>query len=271
MIGFAAAFGLLAVFVAQNWLNSQAVRTTAADPQLPQPQAKTIVVAKQPLRFGARLEAGMLREVLWPANELPDGAFGSIGDLMRGGERLTLTAIEPNEPVLAVKITGAGQRATLSALVQPGMKAVTIRVNDVEGVGGFVLPGDRVDIILTRNKGDNVSSEVVLQNSRVLAVDQSADERASKAAVARSVTLEVGMTEAQKVGLAASVGTLSLVLRKAGESAEVKTRRVSLKDLVLGNNGEDGETTTVVVTRATSKQEYSVRVEEAGIKSAGAR
>ena len=83
------------------------------------------------------------------------------------------------------------------------MKAVTIRVNDVEGVGGFVLPGDRVDVVLTRqiDKGA-ATTEVVLQNARVLAVDQIADERAAKATVAKSVTLEVDTVAAQKVWLA---------------------------------------------------------------------
>ena len=103
------------------------------------------------------------------------------------------------------------------------MKAVTIRVNDVEGVGGFVLPGDRVDVVLTRqiDKG-SATTEVVLQNARVLAVDQIADERAAKATVAKSVTLEVSTVEAQKVWLASSVGNLSLLLRKAGETAETQ-------------------------------------------------
>jgi pilus assembly protein CpaB len=175
-----------------------------------------------------------------------------------------LTAVEANEPVLALKITGAGQRATLSALVKPGMKAVTIRVNDVEGVGGFVLPGDHVDVVLTRqiDKG-SATTEVVLQNTRVLAVDQSADERSFKAAVAKSVTLEVDTVEAQKVWLASSVGSLSLLLRKAGESAGVKTRKITLND--LGSNDpisdDKAATTTVVVTRAAAKQEYTVPVE----------
>src|ERR1700681_2862360 len=134
---------------------------------------------------------------------MPSGAFNKISDVLSGGRRVVLTAIEPNEPVLALKITGAGQRATLSALVRPGMKAVTIRVNDVEGVGGFVLPGDRVDVVLTRqlDKG-SATTEVVLQNAKVLAVDQISDERSAKAAVAKSITLEVSTIGAKKEGLA---------------------------------------------------------------------
>jgi pilus assembly protein CpaB len=266
MIGFAVVFGLLAVFIAQVWLNNQAsmqARNMEANKQ--QVATRTIVVAKEPLRFGTELSAAMLQEVPWPAESLPSGAFTAIKDILSGGRRVVLSAIEANEPVLALKITGAGQRATLSALVKPGMKAVTIRVNDVEGVGGFVLPGDHVDVVLTRQieKG-SATTDVVLQNTRVLAVDQSADERTSKAAVAKSVTLEVNTVEAQKVWLASSVGSLSLLLRKAGETAEVKTRKITLKDLgTLEPVSEQkvAVTATVVVTRASAKQEYTVPVE----------
>jgi pilus assembly protein CpaB len=265
MVGFAVVFGLLAVFIAQSWLSNQAAMQ-AKNQRGPEQavSTQTIVVAKEPLRYGFELNASMLKEVSWAGDAVPAGAFHKIGDLLKGGRRIVLAAIETNEPVLALKVTGAGQRATLSSLVADGMKAVTIRVNDVEGVGGFVLPGDHVDVVLTRNKsGSAPTSEIVLQNTRVLAVDQSADERATKAAVSKSVTLEVSTVDAQKVWLAASVGNLSLLLRKAGETAEVKTRQISLKDLagqVLGM-ADNGDTATVVVTRGSAKQDYKVPVE----------
>jgi pilus assembly protein CpaB len=266
MIGFAVVFGLLAVFIAQAWLNNQAsMQAKNFEANKKSVAMQTVVVAKQPLRFGTELTASMLQEEPWPVASMPAGAFTKISDVLHGGRRVVLTAIEPNEPVLSLKITGPGERATLSALVKPGMKAVTIRVNDVEGVGGFVLPGDRVDVVLTRQieKG-SASTEVVLQNTRVLAVDQSADERAAKAAVAKSVTLEVSTVEAQKVWLASSVGNLSLLLRKAGDVAETKSRKITLNDL-SGNepviSSDKVATTTVVVTRAAAKQEYTVPVE----------
>ncbi len=265
MIGFAVVFGLLAVFIAQAWLNNQAsMQAMNLEANKKQVAMKTIVVAKQPLRFGTELNASLLQEVPWPEASTPAGAFTKISDVLHGGRRVVLAAIEPNEPVLSLKITGPGERATFSALVKPGMKAVTIRVNDVEGVGGFVLPGDRVDVVLTRqiDKG-SATTEVVLQNTRVLAVDQSADERAAKAAVAKSVTLEVSTVEAQKVWLASSVGNLSLLLRKAGETAETKTRKISLNDLSSNEpiSNDKVATATVVVTRAAAKQEYTVPVE----------
>ena len=264
MICFAVVFGLLAVFIAQVWLNNQAaMRAKSMQTEVKPVATQTIVVAAQPLRFGAELSAAMLKEMPWPQEALPAGAFHKIKDVLTG-RRVVLTAIEANEPVLALKITGAGERATLSSLVHKGMKAVTIRVNDVEGVGGFVLPGDRVDVVLTRqiDKG-SATTEVVLQNTRVLAIDQIADDRAAKATVAKSVTLEVNTVEAQKVWLASSVGNLSLLLRKAGETAETKTRKITLNDLGSNDPVDTGKvaTTTVVVTRPSAKQEYTVPVE----------
>jgi pilus assembly protein CpaB len=272
MIGFAVVFGLLAVFIAEVWLNNQAsIQKRNLEAGKTPIQTQTIVVAKQPLRFGAELNAGMLQEVAWPAEARPAGAFAKISDLLSGGRRVVLAAIEENEPVLSLKITGAGQRATLSALVKPGMKAVTVRVNDVEGVGGFVLPGDHVDVVMTRqiDKGA-ATTEVILQNRRVLAIDQSADERAAKAAIAKSVTLEVETVEAQKVWLASSVGNLSLLLRKAGETDSAKTRKISLKDLENSEPTDSGNvgTRTIVVTRASAKQEYTVPAEPRGLADA---
>jgi len=264
MIAFAVVFGLLAVFIAQAWLNNQAdLRAKNFDANKPVVATQTIVVAKQPLRFGVQLEPTMLAEVPWPKQALPAGAFAKIGDLLKGGPRVVLAAIEPNEPVLALKVTGSGQRATLSALVAPGMKAVTIRVNDVEGVGGFVLPGDRVDVALTRQVDKaSASTEVVLQDAKVLAIDQSADERATKTSIPKSVTLEVDTFDAQKLSLASTVGTLSLLLRKAGDTAARKTRKITLKDLSSADPGDEKRNSaTVVVIRATTAQEYNVPVE----------
>ena len=160
----------------------------------------------------------------WPEDALPAGAFGKIGELT-ATKRVVLMPIDVNEAILASKITGPGQRATLSAMLQDGMKAVTIRVNDVEGVAGFVLPGDHVDVVLTR-QGDKETqvNDVVIQNARVLAIDQIADERTEKPSVVKAVTLEVDVTDGQKLALASAVGTLSLMLRKAGEVAERRLR-----------------------------------------------
>jgi pilus assembly protein CpaB len=266
MIGFAVLFGLLAVFVAQAWLTSQAdARMKSLEAQKHLPTTQTIVVASKPLRFGNELAAPMMHEIPWSADALPAGTFAKISDVLAGGKRVVLAAIEVNEPILSVKITGPGQRATLSAVLHDGMKAITIRVSDVEGVAGFVLPGDRVDIALTRLDGKGgATTDVVLQNAQVLAIDQVADERTAATSVAKSVTVEVDTVAAQKLDLAASLGSLSLMLRKAGETTSPKSLRVSLKDLfsdVVADMGAAHTTTTITIKRGTAKEDYSVPIE----------
>jgi pilus assembly protein CpaB len=278
MIAFAVVFGVLAVFVAQSWLNSQAERRMRSLEANRKPvSTRTIVVAAKPLRFGQELTAAQLREMEWPTDALPSGAVSKISDLVSEGRRVALTAIEPNEPVLTTKITGPGQRATLSAMLRDGLKAVTVRVNDVEGVAGFVLPGDRVDVALTRQVDkNNASTEIVLQNVRVLAIDQIADERTDKPSVVKAVTLEADVVGAQKLQLSASVGTLSLMLRKAGEANAEYTRRITLSDLGTATTpvaqerkGSTG-VTTVTVSRSSVRQEYSVPIEGAELHAANA-
>ena len=288
MIGFAVVFGLIAVFLAQSWLNAQAemrLRNIEAQNQRKPLATQTIVVASKPLRYGAELSPSSLREIAWPEDAVPSGAFTKIDDLLNSnGRRIVLTAIEANEPILASKITGPGQRATLSASLGNGMKAVTIRVNDVEGVAGFVLPGDRVDVMLTRQKDNNgrerSSTDVVLQNVRVLAIDQIADERNDKPAVARAVTIEVDTMSAQKVALAASIGTLSLMLRKAGEATIGATRAISLSELTgveLVQPQELPPYAMIKVYRPTKgaekyvREDYSVPAEEGKSATVGRR
>ena len=276
MIAFAVVFGLLAVFVAQTWLNSAAEqRMKSLEANKKPVSTRTIVVAAKPLRFGNEVTREHLREVPWPEASLPAGSFAKADEILTGGKRVALAAVEPNEPMLASKMTGPGQRATLSAMLRDGLKAVTVRVNDVDGVAGFVLPGDHVDVSLTRqiDKG-NATSEVVLQNVRVLAIDQTADERLEKPAVVKAVTLEVDVIGAQKMSLAASVGSLSLILRKAGEANNQYTRRITLSDLsgpttpvTQEKKGSTG-LTTVAVRRASSREEYSVPVENLGLRLA---
>jgi pilus assembly protein CpaB len=261
MIAVAAVFGLLAVFVAQSWLNRQAeARLRSIEAQQASPvAARTLVVAARPLRFGTEVTAAALRELPWASDAVPAGAFASVRDVLAGGKHIVLTAIEANEPVLSSKITGSGQRATLSAVIAEGKKASTIRVNDVDDVAGFVLPGDRVDVMLSRqtDKGTAIN-DVVLKNAKVLAVDQLADDRADKPALAKAVTLEVDIAGAQKLSLAGQIGTLSLALRKAGDSDPVNSRPITLVDLFNSKSDDHDRYATITVVRAANKTIYSV-------------
>jgi pilus assembly protein CpaB len=240
MLILAVLFGSGAVFVTKLWMDNQRLLVTPAEAGLP--PTTTVVVAATSLRFGDQLQNDNLREIPWPNGNVPSGGFETREQILAEGERFVITAIEANEPVLSWKITGPGQRASLSAVVEAGMKAVTIRVNDVLGVAGFVLPGDRVDILLTRSgrRADDDSEtsyvDVLLQGVKVLAIDQLADERSDDPQVAKAVTLEVDTEQAQKLTLAANVGQLSLALRNIAQGEAEITRRVTISDLNAGTD-----------------------------------
>ncbi len=276
-------------FLALKWLEQQRQLARPAPATAPTPAKKaTILIATAPLRFGAELSIANTKEIEWTAGAIPPGSYSSKDQLFKAGERrVVLSAIEPNEPIFKWKITGPGQRASLSAVIGVGMKAVTIRVNDVLGVAGFVLPGDRVDVMLTRSQmidGDiqkkKTFTDMLLQNVRVLGVDQIADDRTEKASVVKAVTLEVVTADAQRLALASAVGTMSLVLRGAGNTEASSTKRIGLPDLgeaiqvveakpqlaslkvetpplpkLLNRNF------TIGVMRATRRSEYTVPVE----------
>lgn len=281
----AGAAGLLA----QSWLEQQ--RRMGGQSAKGAGRA-TVVVATRPLRFGTQLSEANIRELDWPSGTLPAGAFAKVADLLKASERrIALMPIEPNELILASKITGPGQRATLSSLIGEGMKAITIRVNDVNGVAGFVLPGDRIDVMITRKpeNGNNqqLATEVLLQDVKVLGIDQLADERSDKAMVAKTVTVEVSIADAQRVVLASSVGSLSLALRAAGSSSRDATGRITSADLnathshsaattpaaepTAGNSAPPSSLQAFGVTRAIKRTEYSVPEDRSNEQTASTR
>ena len=224
-------FGLLAAFLAHGLLQGR-----------PEAAGRTIVVARGAIPAGAALTAENLREVAWHAADPLDGSFAHVADLVRDGRRLALASIQRNEPILAPRVTAPNQRATLSTQLDDGMRAVTVRVDEVRGVAGFVLPGDKVDVILTRGENGSADSaafaDVLLQNAKVLAVDQIATEGQDKPTVARAVTLELTQQHAQKVVLAQGIGRLSLVLRQANETEDRPSMRVTASDLGSGDTAE---------------------------------
>jgi pilus assembly protein CpaB len=204
-------------------------------PRVASTPESTIVVAAGPMEYGSTLSDGDLIEVSWATSNVPEGAFNSKAALLKDGQRVALTSLEKNEPVISSRITGPNQPASLAALVAPGMRAVSITVDEARGVAGFVRTGDRVDVILTRadsrNEPGRSFADVLLQDVKVLAIGQIAKERQEHATVVKTVTVEVSTEQAQKLVLAGGVGTLSLVLRQAGSGNPQATRRISVDDL----------------------------------------
>jgi pilus assembly protein CpaB len=263
----AIAMGGGAAYLAREWI--------AAHAHPPSAHNGTVVVATVPLAFGTALNRENVTEIPWASGNRPEGAFATRDELFKDGRRVALAPLQRNELILKTKVTGPGQRASLSALLDEGKRAVTVRVDDVRGVAGFVLPGDRVDVVLIRTvtgpsgSKENIS-DVLLQHVKVLAVDQLANEQQERPTVARAVTLEVETDQAQKILLATDVGKLALILRQAGESSASIANRVTERDLARAEPvaapapaaapapPPRSNSTTVTIIRNMKREEYSV-------------
>ena len=225
--------GVAAVVLMALYLRS--AQTTQAE------ALSNIVVSATDFNLGSPLSPASLKVAQWPVSAIPKDSFSSVPDIFKGvtepGDRVALKAIKSGEPILMTNISGFGGRPTMSREVSRGMRAVAISINDVSGVAGFILPGDRVDIMLTRQvesggaNGNNLATDIILQNVVVLGIDQLADQRTDKPVVARTATVEVTTQQAQMLTLAQQAGTLSLALRNA-ETLDVKpVARVQIPQL----------------------------------------
>ena len=219
------------------------------------PETVKVLVAKTALGYGATLQQENLQWVEWPRAVVPPGSFTSVEALLgeKGDQRrIVLRAIEPGEPILEGKITKFGESPRMSMNLGAGMRAVSIKIDAVSGVAGFVVAGDRVDILLTRTQQGQLVSSVILQDITIIAVDQSANSETTRARLGSTVTVEVNTVQAQKLALARQVGTLSLTLRgiigEANEEVLAPVTEESLSDF----------------ERVEEAPEFKVRVRRAG-------
>lgn len=237
IVALAGLIGLVAVYLANSYFSGVQTRQ---EREAEANRMARIVVATQDFQFGSPLTTTNLRLANWPANSVPQGAFVSVEEATRGG-RVALRPIAVGEPILQSKVSGEGGRATLSAILPEELRAVTIPVNQVSGVAGFVRAGDVVDVMLTRQiPGDGATGadkmvNIVLENVLVLAIDQIADENNTAPQVGRTATVQTDIIGAQKLTLARQVGSLSLALRNVENQIVGGTRVVTTSD--LGANG----------------------------------
>ena len=246
-LGASAVLGLAALFVAKAVLpNAARVKAAAAaSSSAPANHGVPVVVARAGMKFGDRLEAGKVMVIQLPSNAVPEGAFSTVDAVLHqdnGAPPVALTQIAAREPLLPAKLSGPGARASIAAEIADGMRAYTIKVTDVTGVGGHALPGDRVDVVLLRDTTPqaptrNWVSEVVIQDVRVLGVDLNADLTANKPTTPTTATLEVTVPDAQKLAVAGDLGKLSLALRKTGAVEIAQTAPMRTGNFVSGGGG----------------------------------
>ena len=233
-LGVAIILGVVAVFLANSYLTGRE-RQLAASPE----GMVRVAVATAPLAYGTDITPDKVKFVQYPQASLPPGTFKSMAELLpEGKRRVVLRPIQVNQPLMAADLSGEGQKASIAALLPDGMRAATVSINDVSGVAGFVKPNDTVDVLITRQPigGDGAAqgrqvTDVLLQNIRVIAMDQAAASN-GQPAVSRTATLELTPIDAQKIALGQQLGQLSLVLRKPGEEQNIpNVQTVSLDDL----------------------------------------
>jgi pilus assembly protein CpaB len=201
---------------------------------------KTIVVAAMAIPIGSKISDTMVKTAPWPKESVPPGSVVDPKVLTAAG-RINIKNIPAGEPITEDKLApvgGAAGAGFMTYVVPPGHRAVTVAVNEVAGVAGFVTPGNKVDVVLTTPLPGNPNetiSKIVLQNVPILATGQIAQEtKDGKPVVVPTVTLDLTPEDAENLVLAANKGPLQLLLRNYADTDEVKGRGATIRKVLGG-------------------------------------
>jgi pilus assembly protein CpaB len=231
VLGGAVVFGLVAAVSVSKYLSSaQAYSKNLA----------TVMVAKVAINPGEKLIAEQLEAVQFPRGATPDGVFESADKLVG---RVAVVSISAREPITDFKLAPVGSTGGLSAMIPEGYRAMTVKVDDVVGISGFIMPGALVDVVVVINPVDNGGqqnpiSKIVLQNIKVLANGQNIDRPKSEREPesVKAVTLQVLPEQAEKLALAATEGKLQLVMRGSVDQGDEQTQGVDKRRLLGGEH-----------------------------------
>jgi pilus assembly protein CpaB len=225
----AVAFGLIAAISVSRYLASAQAYTK---------NLTNVVVAKVEIPVGTRIVPEQLSVAQFPRTVAPDGTFAVIDEKLIG--RVVITRISPREPVTEYRLAPVGAAGGLSSVIPDGYRAMTVKVDDVVGVSGFIQPGSLVDVVVTINPPEERQrervSKIVLQNIKVLANGQNIDKPKNEKEVERvkAVTLQVTPEQAEKLALASSEGKLQLVMRNAVDQNDEVTPGANKTTLLSG-------------------------------------
>jgi pilus assembly protein CpaB len=210
LLTFSLVLGLGAAVLARGWIEQQTVQE--------KPDTATLVAAAIAIPFGTKVESRHLKVIEMPRDSVPPGSFTLVEDVVA---KVTTQPIVAGEILMRARFVEQGDGSTLAALVDKNMRAVTVRVDDVIGVAGFLLPGNRVDVVAARKEGRRAVTDTILRNIEVLAVDQTASSNDSEPVIVRAVTLEVSPEQAETLVRGREEGSIQLTLRNPLEEEEV--------------------------------------------------
>jgi pilus assembly protein CpaB len=213
-LAVAVVFGILAVVLANKWLSTRAQEQVAVREQVPLTQ---VVIAARDLDIGTRLTEQNLVLADWPKASVPKGAFGAIEQVVG---RVTVTKMVAGKPLVAAELAGEGSGVGLVAQIRPGYRAMSIRVDEVIGVGGFILPSTYVDVIAVEQQGGKSVGKTVLERIQVLAVAQETFVEEGKPKLVRTVTMELSPRHAEQLAAHINQNPIHLVLRNPSDLGE---------------------------------------------------
>jgi pilus assembly protein CpaB len=263
----AGVMAIVAALLARGMMGGGTPKVEAKNaPQMPMSE---VLVAGSSLQPGQALKADMVRWQKWPASSvdasfITRGSVGGVDEIVKG--TVVRSPLMPGQPITNTAIIHGDATGFMAATLNPGMRAISITISADSGAGGFILPNDRVDLILTR-KGDanRVSASVVLTDVRVLAVDQTyKQDKDTKTVIGKTATLEVSLDEAEKVAKAQSQGVLSLALRPlANAEAAVASNAPdpSAKSRTPAATGDDAQGDQVSIIRYGLMRQTSTAVQ----------
>jgi pilus assembly protein CpaB len=248
------ALGLGAAMVARGWVTEQAEKDKV--------NVTTVVAAAMAMPFGTKVEERHLKIIEMPKESAPPGSFVVKEDVI---DKVTTQPIVAGEILMQARFVAQGDGSTLAALVDKNMRAVTVRVDDVIGVAGFLLPGNRVDVVAARRDGRRAVTDTILENIKVLAVDQTAAANDNEPVIVRAVTLEVTPEQAETLVRGREEGTIQLTLRNPLEDEEVpeEVAPPPKPKVVVRRAAPRATQSTVTIIRGTNVSETKTAVTEA--------
>jgi pilus assembly protein CpaB len=232
-LGLAVVLGLTAA-----WITSE-FSPRSAEANIASVRTTPVLVARSDVAVASGLTNAQVKLVDWPSDHVPVGALSSVESIK---DRVVRRPLAQGEPVLESALYPVGAAGGLGAVIADKHRAVSVKVDNVIGVAGFVVPGSRVDVMATIRRVDLKRalpfSKVILQDVRVLAVDQKLEEvKSGEPELVNVVTLEVNPVQAEHLIYAAHEGRLQLALRSPGDHAEVATRSIGVADVLDSNSG----------------------------------
>ena len=251
--------GLLAGYVALVYVSEEPAPLEAAAP------SRTIVVASRPLPAGTILRREDVETVSWPGSAIPNGFATQAGEVVGRG---LITDVTENEPLLDSKLAQKEAGGGLTITIPEGMRAVSVEVDEVVGVAGFVLPGTRVDVLATVMPGNDrtqTTTRTILQNVRALAADQRYQQDIQgEPQYVTVVTLLVTPDQAEALTLAATEGRIQLALRNTLDAEEIETRGQRITSLVAGGGRSRPRTSSSATPAPQPSPEQVIESYEGG-------